>query len=112
MKAEACIKTTVTIDLGDFATRDLINELEERGHAVDADCAAELDTSDLLEELCRRQYTKQFATVPLHVLIGALKHFGCPPDLIDRLLEWDITPVATEATLTQWVASCQERSNY
>lgn len=103
MKAEATIKTTVTVDLGDFLTQDLIDELEYRGHAVDADCASELNTLDLLEELARRQ-SEDFARVPLDRLINALAKFGVPRYLLDELNGWERQPIPTKAKLESWLA--------
>lgn len=105
MKAEATVNTSVTVDLGDFQTRDLIDEIESRGHAVDADCASELDTRDLLEELSRRD-TDDFARIPLDRLIGALVKFGCPDNLIKELREWERQPTPTKAKLEKWLMSC------
>ena len=105
MKAEAEVKTTVTVDLGDFTTADLIDELESRGHAVDADCAFELDTMDILEELSRRQ-SEDFARVPLDKLIDALVKFGCPAHLVKELREWENQPIPTKAKLDKWLSQC------
>lgn len=105
MKAEAEVKTSVTVDLGDFATGDLIEELEERGHAVDADSADELDTRDLVEELSRRS-TDAFARVPLDRLIDALGRLGCPVALIEELREWERQPIPTKVKLEQWIVLC------
>ena len=105
MKAEAEVKTSVMVDLGDFATSDLIEELEERGHAVDANSACELDTCDLLEELSRRA-TDDSARVPLDRLIDALARFGCPVILIGELREWERQPLPTKAKLEAWKALC------
>lgn len=106
MRTEVSVKTTVTVDLKDFHTQDLIDELEERGHIVDSDCADELKTWDLLVALSKREYTEQFAQVPLTVLIKSLKHFGCPESFIQQLLEWDKEPIPTPAKLEKWRASC------
>ena len=105
MKAEATIKTTVTVDLGDFTTADLIDELESRGHAIDADCASELDTQDLLEELNRRQ-SDEFARVPLDELIKALVKFDCPTHLVQGLRVWENQPIPTKAKLDKWLSQC------
>lgn len=103
MKAEAMVKTTVTVDLEDFATADLIDELEARGHAVDSDCAYELDTLALLDGLSSRQL-EDFARVPLGRLIDALGKFGCPADLVAELREWERQPVPTKDKLNRWLA--------
>jgi len=105
MKAEVTVKTTVMVDLGDFTTADLIDELEGRGHAIDADCASELDTQDLLDELSRRQ-SEEFARVPLDRLIGAFVKFGCPTNLVKELREWENQPLPTKAKLEKWLSQC------
>lgn len=104
MKAEAVVKTTITVDLKAFTTFDLISELESRGHVVDADCAMELDTEDLLKELCTRNSPIHFGKVPLDALIQSLRRFDCPAEIMDQLLEWDSTPVVTRESLNTWLA--------
>jgi hypothetical protein len=108
MKGSVVVKTEVEVDLSDFATRDLINELEDRGHIVDGDCAAQLDTEDLLQELSDRAYTNQFSKVRLDVLIKTLAGFGCPGELVQQLLEWEREPVPTAFKLARWIESCSQ----
>lgn len=105
MKAEVTIKTSVLVDLGDFATCDLIQELEGRGHAVDSDCAAELNTADLIHELAQRRY-EEIIQCPTDRLIVALEHLGCPQTIISQLKDWDKEPIVTESKLKQWLLMC------
>lgn len=105
-RAEVSVKTTIAVDLGDFTTRDLIDELESRGHIVDSDCAAELDTESLVMELAKRE-VYHFAEVPLDILIKALEKFGYPQELLQPLLEWNNQPFPTLAKLDAWKALCK-----
>ena len=106
MKATAVVKTEVEVDLSDFTTRDLIDELEYRGHAVDADCTQDLDTVDLLKELTLRAHSTNFAKLPLDMIIKGIKAYGCPASLITELEEWANKPVPTPQKLRDWLAAC------
>lgn len=75
-KKMATIHTTVEVELHEFSTRELLQELSKRG------------------------------PVPLTWLIQALKDFGCPPELIAQLEAWDATPVATPIKLKEWALAC------
>lgn len=100
------VRTEIEVYLSDFHTKDLIDELERRGHAVDADCAADLDPNELLRELCRRAYSIDYNRVPLEILIEGLQHYHCPANLMTRLLEWQNEPVPTLKKLENWLATC------
>jgi hypothetical protein len=106
VKASAVVKTEVEVDLSDFTTHDLIVELESRGHAVDADCAADLGTADLLSELSKRAYSANFPKLPLDMLIRYLRDYSCPAELIAQLEAWASEPVPTLKKLEEWLAAC------
>jgi hypothetical protein len=104
--ASVVVKTEIEVDLSDFHTKDLIDELESRGHAVDADCAADLNTNALLTELSLRAYSIDFHRLPLETLIKGLKAYHCPDSLMDQLLDWAKEPVPTLKKLENWLATC------
>jgi hypothetical protein len=100
------VKTEVEVDLSNFHTKDLIDEVERRGHAVDAECAADLDTNDLLKELSLRAYSINFHSLPLKTLLEGLKQYHCPSSLMNQLLDWEREPVPTLKKLEDWLSAC------
>jgi hypothetical protein len=106
MKASVVVSTEIEVELSDFHTKDLIDELERRGHAVDADCAADLDTNALLSELSQRAPSIDFHRLPLELLTKGLEQYHCPASLMSQLLDWAREPVPTVKKLENWLAAC------
>jgi len=107
MKAELDVKTTVTVDLSDFPLRDLIGEIEERGHDVDNSDLSSASVGELLDELHDRGNI-EFAQLDMSELIKALGYAGCPMKLIEELDTWNNQPVPTTAKLKSWLVGATQ----
>jgi len=79
-------KICVEVDLGDFRTGELINELRRRH---------ELRRDDIIN-LSPRE------------IITLLQEFGCPASIINQLEEWANLPVATILKLVAWKEACAD----
>jgi len=101
--AEVEVHTTVEISLSDISTSELIDELANRGHAVDDEAVEHAKTALLIKELQERSDWR-YDDVPIADLIEALHRFGCPDDLIERLEAWAKTPIANKEKMEKWVA--------
>ena len=100
---EVEVKTTVTVNIDDIPTSELITVLMDRGHAVDDDAVERAKTTFLIKELQERS-DWTYEDTPIFDLIEALHHFGCPDDLIKQLEDWGNLPIANEEKLEKWVA--------
>lgn len=76
----ACIE----VDLSEFRTGELLNELRRR-HKL---------TKEDLVELSPKE------------IVGILEEFGCPQPIIKQLVEWANQPVVTIQKLIAWKESC------
>ena len=69
---------------------------------------AQVCTTDLLEELRQRQgFDKvELKSLSIYELIELLEEQGCPREIIQRLREWDDSPVCNAQMLKQWKEFC------
>lgn len=93
-KHEISVETTVVVELADIDTNALKDELEERGHTVDAVDISKYSANDLIEELKSRCY-KDLAVLYIPDLIDILCIAQCPQDLLDKLDAWALEPVVS-----------------
>jgi len=78
--------TCIEVDLSEFRTGELIDELRRR-HAL---------TKEDLVELSPK------------AIVGILEEFGCPQSIIKQLEEWANQPVTTIHKLVAWKESCAD----
>ena len=104
-RTEINVKTTITVDLGDFPTRDLIDELEDRGHMVD-NSDLQITSAELLDGLAHRGLN-DFIPSDTRELVKALKYAGCPNDIVERLEVWQSEPLVDDRRLQKWLEFCQ-----
>jgi hypothetical protein len=74
----------VEVDIGEFTTGELINELRHR-HTLKRD-----DLVDLSPK----------------AIIGMLEEFGCPQSIIKQLEEWERQPITDIRKLVAWKELC------
>jgi uncharacterized protein HemY len=75
----------IDVDLGEFRTGELIDELRRR-HA--------LKREDLIE-------------LSPKAIVAMLEEFGCPQSIIKQLQEWANQPVVTIHKLVAWKEACE-----